>query len=64
MTVSGMIWFLVGGVLGCFLGGITALNVAFIRDYNDRVDYYDLDPIEINTTSYEDVIKYEDFDFE
>ena len=62
MTVSGMIWFLVGGVIGCMLGGIMAFNVAFAREYSDKVDYYDLDDVEINTPTYEYMLEYDKYD--
>ena len=62
MTINGAVWFLVGGLLGTVLGCITAYNMAFARDYGDKVDYYDLDPIEINTPSYEDMMEYETYD--
>lgn len=62
MTISGLAWFLIGGVCGCMLGTLMALNVACERQYEDKIDYYDLDPIEINTPSYEDMLEYDQYD--
>lgn len=64
MTISGVVWFVVGGLLGCLIGGVTAYNIAFAREYGDKIDYYDLDPIEIFTPSYEEMEEYEGYDFE
>ena len=62
MTISGMIWFLVGGVIGCILGGITAFNIVYVREYSDKIDYYDLDDVEMNAPSYEDMLEYYKYD--
>ena len=62
MEISGLAWFLIGGVAGMLLGTLMALNVACEREYTEKVDYYDLDPIEIKTPSYEDMMEYEKYD--
>ena len=62
MEINGLVWFLIGGVAGMLLGALVALNVACERNYTDKVDYYDLDPIEINTPSYDDMMEYENYD--
>ena len=62
MTISGLAWFLIGGVAGMMLGTLMALNVACERPFEDKIDYYDLDPIEINTPSYADMLEYDGYD--
>ena len=64
MTINGAVWFVVGGLLGALLGGITAYNMVFAREYGEYTDYYELDPIEVETPSYEQMKEYEDLDFE
>lgn len=64
MSINGLVWFLTGGFFGCLLGGIVAYNVAFERDYADSIDFYDLDPIEIETPSYDQMEEYDAYEFE
>lgn len=62
MTINGAIWFMIGGVVGAVLGCVAAYGMAFARDYTEKVDYYDLDPVEINTPTYAEMMEYETYD--
>jgi len=61
MSISNAVWFLVGGIFSGFVTLVVCYNM-MRPDYTEDNDYYQLDPITIDTPSYKDLEEFDDYD--